>query len=115
MQQQKLPMFTDRLIYFDTSAQQYNSFQKINIPEFCIGLAVKNTGNTICQFDDEPLFPGESKIYQSDEGSILVGRHSVQFSLVAVGFTPPAIPVNQAWITVAFYVNTPPGSKTIVP
>jgi hypothetical protein len=107
-------MFSDRFIFFDTSSQQYNSFQKLNLPDFCSALSVKNTGNTVCLFDDEPLFPGESKIYSGDEGEVLVGRHSIGFTTVAVGFTPPGVPVNQAWVSYKYYVQTPMGSKTTI-
>lgn len=107
-------MFNDRFIYFDTSSQQYNLPQKLNIPQFCSALSVKNTGNTIVLFDDEPLFPGESKIYSGDEGEILVGRHIIGFTLIAVGFTPPGTPINQAWVSYKYYIPTPTGSKTSI-
>jgi hypothetical protein len=107
-------MFNDKFVYFDTAAQQYNAPQKITIPDFCSALSVKNTGNTIVLFDDEPLFPGESKVYSGDEGEILFGRHSINFTLIAVGFTPPGVPINQAWVSWKFYIPTPTSAKTSI-
>lgn len=64
------------------------------------GFTVKNAGNTILMFNQEPLQPGESQSIGGNEGEIYTGRVSIFFMLP----TPaPGTPVNSAWITIKFY------------
>jgi hypothetical protein len=65
------------------------------------GFVIKNAGNTIVLFNNEPLQPGESQSVGGNEGEIFDGRVDIYFRLP----TPaPGTPVNSAWITVKYYV-----------
>jgi hypothetical protein len=73
---------------------------QVPIGQFVNGFTVKNAGNTIVMFNQEPLLPGESQTVGGNEGEIYVGRVDIFFTLPA---PPPLVPVNAAWITVKFY------------
>jgi hypothetical protein len=64
------------------------------------GVTVKNAGNTIVIFNQEPLQPGESESIGGNEGEIFVGRVDIFFTLPV---PPPLVPVNMAWIIVKYY------------
>jgi len=68
------------------------------------GLTVRNIGNSICVFNDDPLQPGESKSTGGNKGEILKGRYALKFQ------TPAVVPVgyvqnDQAVVTEKFYLD----------
>ena len=66
------------------------------------GFTIKNAGNTIVMFNNEPLQPGESQSVGGNEGELYIGRVDIFFMLP----TPaPGTPVNSCWITVKFYTE----------
>jgi hypothetical protein len=73
---------------------------QVQIGDNVNGFTVKNAGNTIVFFNQEPLQPGESQTIGGNEGEIFVGRVDIYFKLPVPA---PLTPVNMAWITVKFY------------
>lgn len=76
----------------------------ITLDPWSNGLSVKNTGNSICIFNDDPLQPGESKTIGGNKGELLRGRYAVKFQ------TPATVPVgyvqfDQAVVTEKYYLD----------
>lgn len=68
------------------------------------GLTVRNIGNSICIFNDDPLQPGESKSQGGNKGEILKGRYALRFQTPTV--VPPGYVQNdQAVVTEKFYLD----------
>jgi hypothetical protein len=64
------------------------------------GFDVKNAGNTIVVFNQEPLQPGESQTVGGNAGEIFAGRVDIYFQLPVPA---PVTPVNMCWITIKYY------------
>lgn len=75
---------------------------QVQIGQRVNGFTVKNAGNTILMFNQEPLQPGESQSVGGNEGEEYIGRVDIYFMLPTI---VPPLPTNMAWITVKFYVE----------
>lgn len=65
------------------------------------GFVIKNAGNTIVLFNNEPLMPGESQSVGGNEGEVFDGRVDIYFR----PSVPVVIPtINSCWITVKYYM-----------
>jgi hypothetical protein len=102
----------NKLRYQNISTQAYQSQQKITLDDFCNSVSIKNAGNTIVMFNNEPIFPGESKSIGGIENGILTGRYNLTFTTIWPGFVVPVTPFNSAFFTQIYYIPTPKGYKT---
>jgi len=76
----------------------------ITLDPWSNGLSVKNTGNSICIFNDDPLLPGESKTIGGNKGELLRGRYALKFQTPATA--PPGYVQNdQAVVTEKYYLD----------
>jgi hypothetical protein len=67
------------------------------------GLTVKNTGNSVCSINGDPLDPGESKGFAPPWAALLVGRYAIKFSTPAT--TPPGyVQADSSVVTEMFYL-----------
>ena len=90
------------ILYWNTHVMAYSTPAKVDFDARTNGFVVKNAGNQIVIFDDEPIQPGESKAYGGNKGEIFIGRKDLAFQVPA-GFV--GTPVNSAFVTVKFYVQ----------
>lgn len=76
---------------------------KITLDAQCNTLAVKNAGNSICLINQDPLVPGEVKIFGAWQNEILTGKYEFSFQ------TPPGVPItyvqnDEAVVTQLYYL-----------
>jgi hypothetical protein len=81
----------------------YGISQNVTLDKLSNCLAIKNAGNSICVFNDDPLQPGECKIFSAWPGELLKGRYTFYFR------TPAVVPLGYvqsdlAVITEQFYL-----------
>lgn len=90
----------------DSSTTPYQVTTKITLDRLCNSLAVKNAGNSICVLNDDPLQPGETKIFTAWPNELVIGRYNFYFQ------TPPVVPIGYVQMDLAivsqqFYLPEP--------
>lgn len=80
--------------------------QNLTLDKYSNGFTLKNTGNSICFLNIDPLQPGESKAIGGNKSELLTGRYRVYFAPIAnppVGYTQQ----DNAILTEKYYLPTP--------
>lgn len=81
----------------------YSTQQFVVFDRQCNAWTIKNAGNTLLNFDEEVLLPGESKSVGGNEGEIYSGgRKRIYFTVPSPA---PATISNIAWLTQKIYVT----------
>jgi hypothetical protein len=81
----------------------YTTLTKITLDQLSNSLAVKNAGNSICLLNNDPLQPGEVKIFTAWPEEILTGKYNFYFQ------TPAVVPIgyvqdDMAVVTEQYYL-----------
>ena len=96
------------ILKYQTSTRTYGQPINITLDRLCNGITIKNSGNSICVFADDPLQPGESKAIGGNKGEILQGRYNVFFKPIAS--PPPGYVQNdECVVTQKYYTEGQPG------
>lgn len=89
---------------YTTRTTQYGKEVNITLDRLSNGLTVKNGGNSVLIFDDDPLQPTESKGIGGNRAEILVGRYRLYFEPIAS--PPPGYVQNDlAIVTEKYYME----------
>lgn len=95
-------MCEERILFTDQSTQGYSQMVSVPPGNTCNGWTVKNAGTTICIVNGEDVQPGDFKTFGQNRGEIYVGRIDLAFKLPNPA---PAQIINQAFLTIKFYVK----------
>lgn len=87
----------------NSNTQTYTTSTKITLDLLSNSLSVKNAGNSLLLLNNDPLQPGETKIFSVWPGEILVGKYNFYFQ------TPPVVPIgyvqdDMAVVTEMYYL-----------
>jgi hypothetical protein len=92
----------DKFLHYDSKTIVTAIPGAAALPDWINGLTVENTGNTNLFWDQNLILPGDFKAVGGNYGEIYLGTCSLRWKLPAI---PPAVPQNEATITVKFYIN----------
>jgi hypothetical protein len=93
-------------LYVDTRTTPYNLAGNITLDQMSAGITVKNTGNSICIVNGDPLQPTESKGFAPPWNALLKGRYALKFQTPAT--VPPGyVQADSAVVTEMYYIPNP--------
>lgn len=99
-------------IKYATNTKPINLAGNITLDRWSNGLTIKNTGNSVLLFNQDPLQPGQSKAIGGNYGELLTGRYAVAFAPIA---SPPPgyVQSNGGIVTEKYYLPTPEQMKKL--
>lgn len=99
-------MCDDKLLYFDYNTRQITEAYNIILDQYCNDLTVKNVGNSVVMFDDDPIQPQQSKSIGGNRLEILKGGgHKISFTLNFLIGPPPLVRNDMAIMTQKYYTE----------
>lgn len=90
-----------KFLKYNTYVVSVTRTKSVILDDLCNGYVVRNAGNTILVFRNEPLDPGESKTIGGNFGEVCMDRVDIAFMDQAV---QPLPRVNQGFVTQKVYL-----------
>lgn len=89
------------LVTFFTEVQSVTRTRSIQVSPLCNAYVVKNSGNTLLIFRNEPIVPGDFKSVGGNYAEVVDDRIDITFGIQVTDLVNP--PVNQGFVTQKIY------------